>query len=371
MCQMLLQQFVFSQQQNLKFREQLFDFGEVHLWNTPPAQFTFTNTGSDEILFLPTFPQNDIFVDLPKDKIKPGENDTISIYYFTSFTGEFLRSVELFTSDSGFPLQLTLRGNILSLDPKAFIICPGFAPKENRADELSLTADSLFQAQSEQQTSEQQTSDTMVLESDEAVVLAITDDRALLPLSKYTPNNVVFLIDVSSSMKKPNKLPLLKSSMKKLTSVLRKVDYISLITYSSTSTVMLHPTRADDKAKIITLIDTLKASGTTNGVKGLETAYNIAEQNFIPDGNNQIILATDGLFNNPGYSENEMFSLSRQKAKNGIILSVVGFGQDETAIRMMKKLAYKGKGNFIQIPDMDAAEKILIDEIKLQSEITP
>ncbi len=337
--------------------------------DNPPAFFIFTNLGSMESLFLPTFQRDDIFVEIPKNKIKPGERDTVFVYYFTSEIGEFQKSVELFTNNSEVPVKLTVKGNILSLDPKAFISCPGFAPKIERVDDLALIFDSIPQ---EFQTVKL-TNDTMIFEKpDERVSTqpSLKEDNSILPANQYAPNNIVFLIDVSSSMKKPNKLPLLKISMKNLAGVLREIDFISVVIYSTTSSVLLQPTIADKKNIIIPMIDSLKTSGTTNGVKGLQTAYEIAGQNFIAGGNNQIIIATDGLFNNPGYSKDEVFALAREKTKSNIILSVVGFGQDEDAIRMMKKLAEKGNGSFMQIPTQEAADEILINEIKLQSALT-
>ncbi len=194
-------------------------------------------------------------------------------------------------------------------------------------------------------------------------------DDVVLPERLYSPNNIIFLIDISSSMKKSDKLPLLKTSMTNLTKALRKVDRISVITYSITSDVLMPSTTADNKNEIFKMIDSLSTRGYTNGVKGLQTAYEIAEQNFISGGNNQIILATDGLFNNPGYSEDELFSMVKEKTKDDIILSVIGFGQDNDALRLMKRLSSKGSGSFIQIPDKQAADEILINEIKLQSAI--
>ncbi len=366
---------VFSQKQGIRFEHEIYDYGQVTQWNNPPAAFKFTNTSPKEVMFLPTFKRNDIFAGLPQGKIKPGESDTVFIYYFTSETGEFQKSLDLYTGESNMPIKLTVKGNILSLDPNAYMSCPGFAPKLDRVDELALVLDSVSpqpRKTTAQKTEDVKAEDVIALEKAEAKELparTIMAANDALPLSQYVPNNIVFLIDVSSSMKKPDKLPLLKTSMKNLAKVLRGVDYISVVTYSTKATVLLTPTVATNKGKIVSMIDTLTASGMTNGVKGLQTAYDVAEQNLIPGGNNQIIIATDGVFNGPNYSESDLYTLVKQKAKDGVILSVVGFGQDEDALKMMRKMAEKGSGSFIQIPDAQAANKILIEEIKLQSAI--
>ena len=361
--------FAFSQQQTFRFETTTFDFGAVNQWNNPPAVFLFTNKGTAEAMFLPIFPRDDIFAELPKSKIKPGATDTVFVYYFTSALGEFQKSIELYSSASGSPIKLTVKGNILSLAPDALISCPGFAPKTSRTDDLALVLDTL----SRPKPIVQAVNEIEVMqfeEPDEKPMPPVlqTEITGTLPLNQFAPNNIVFLIDVSSSMNKPDKLPLLKESMKSLAHELRKVDYITVITYSSNTQVRLEPTIADRKREIITMIDTLTSEGLTHGVKGLQTAYDFAEKNFITDGNNQVIIATDGLFS-PGYSENDMFKLVGEQSRKGIILSVVGFGKDENAFKMMKKMAVRGKGNFIHIPDAQSAKEHLIVEIKFQSAI--
>lgn len=378
-----------AQKQPLQFDKQLHDFGQAQQWNNPPAVFLFRNTSESETIFLPTRQRDDIFVTLPKGKIKPGQADTVVIYYFTDKLGAFQQSVDLFTGTSNTPLTLTVKGEILSLDAKAFISCPGFAPKTERTDELALLLDSLSGETSTKTTPAQplpavvatkedvmefeepepETIKTAVVKTTPVAVAPAEELNTILPQSKYAPNNIVFLIDISGSMKKPDKLPLLKISMKNLTHALRSIDRISVIVYSTTSAVLLPSTSADNKKAITQLIDTLKPSGITNGVKGLQTAYELAERNFIPGGNNQIIIATDGVFNSPSFTESAIYSLVRENAEKDIILSVVGFGEEKDAIKMMKKMAEKGKGSFIQIPDKFAADEILIEEIKTQSAI--
>lgn len=381
--------FATAQKPALQFNKQLHDFGQVQQWSNPPAVFLFTNTGSSETLFLPTRQRDDIFVSLPKGKIKVGQTDTVVVYYFTDKLGEFQQSVEIFTGNSNSPVTLSVKGNILSLDANAFISCPGFAPKTERTDELALLLDSLSGKTTVKPTPAQPlpaaaapNDEVMEFEEPEiemrnpvavqtapAALVPADEPNAILPQSKYAPNNIVFLIDISGSMKKPDKLPLLKISMKNLTQALRGIDRISVIVYSTTSAVLLPSTAADNKEAINLLIDTLKPQGITNGVKGLQTAYQFAEENFIPGGNNQVIIATDGVFNSPSFTESAIYSLVRDYSEKDIILSVVGFGEEKDAVKMMQKMADKGNGSFIRIPDKLAADEILIDEIKMQSAI--
>ncbi|MFT5723257.1 MAG: Mg-chelatase subunit ChlD [Bacteroidia bacterium] len=180
---------------------------------------------------------------------------------------------------------------------------------------------------------------------------------------KYASNNVVFLIDESSSMMINNKMDFLKISMKKAVSVLREEDRVTIIVYSKHAEVRLVSTPGDRKDIINAVIDSLTPGGRSYGAEGLAMSYRFAKQNFIPSGNNQLILATDGLFNSPDYTERDMCSMAQTHAAIGIKTTVVGFGKDKEAIAFMLKLSDNGKGRFITIKTQSEAQKALISEI--------
>jgi Ca-activated chloride channel family protein len=187
-----------------------------------------------------------------------------------------------------------------------------------------------------------------------------------LSAEEYAPNNIVFLIDVSSSMGTPDKMPLLRIAMKQLLGNLRSIDKISIVTYADGTDVVLNAASGDKKDKIADKIDALKPSGNTQGGKAIREAYRVAEGNFIPQGNNQIILATDGDFN-LAKTDDELFEFIQEHSSRGVSLSVVGFGHKEKAIEKMNKLSETGKGSYIQISnESDAIEK-LVEEIKFRS----
>lgn len=194
----------------------------------------------------------------------------------------------------------------------------------------------------------------------------ITDLPGELPRSAFSPNNIVFLIDVSSSMDRADKLPLLKVSMKKLLYTLRDVDRVSIVTYASGTKILLPSTAANNKEAIAAQIDALTPGGSTQGGKGIREAYRVAEENFIKTGNNQIILATDGDFN---LDQNDvaLFKFIEEKSKTGIGLSVAGFGKKEKALQKMDKIAKTGNGSYIQINNSGQAENAFVEEIKNRS----
>ncbi len=196
------------------------------------------------------------------------------------------------------------------------------------------------------------------------------------------PSNLTFLIDVSGSMNEPNKLPLLKESMKLLVNELREEDRVSIVVYAGAAGLVLPPTSGDNKRKIIDALEQLQAGGSTAGGEGIELAYKVAQQNFIKNGNNRVMLCTDGDFNVGVSSDAELVRLIEQKRKTGIALTVLGFGMGNYKDSKMEQLADKGNGNYAYIDDLQEAKKTLVSEfggtlftiakdVKIQVEFNP
>jgi uncharacterized protein YegL len=196
--------------------------------------------------------------------------------------------------------------------------------------------------------------------------LLVKEKPGELPVSKYGANNIVFLLDVSSSMATPERLPLVKIAMKNLLNSLRSIDKVSIVTYASGTKLALEPTSADNKEYIAAKIDALVAYGSTEGGKGIREAYKVATENFIKGGNNQIILATDGDFN-LDRSDDALYRYIKHEAEKGISISVVGVANIPKALKKMQEIADQGQGNFIHITSKDQAGGVLIDEIKSRS----
>ncbi len=177
------------------------------------------------------------------------------------------------------------------------------------------------------------------------------------------PANLVFLADVSGSMRSPGKLDLLKSSLKLLTRQLGKNDRISLVVYAGASGVVLEPTPADQKAKIYSALDRLHAGGSTNGGAGIRLAYAMAQQGYRAKGINRIILATDGDFNVGTVSFEALKNLVEEKRKTGITLTTLGFGMGNYNDHLMEQLADHGNGSYAYIDTLNEANKVLVNEL--------
>ncbi len=184
-----------------------------------------------------------------------------------------------------------------------------------------------------------------------------------LPTEQLPASNLVFLIDVSGSMQSPNKLELLKSSLKLLTQKLDADDKVSIVVYAGASGVVLEPTPGNEKTKIIAALDRLQAGGSTNGAAGIRLAYAMAEQAFIKDGINRVLLATDGDFNVGTVNTEQLKNLIEDKRKSGIALSTLGFGSGNYNDQLMEQLADVGNGNYAYIDTLGEAQKVLVDEL--------
>lgn len=196
------------------------------------------------------------------------------------------------------------------------------------------------------------------------------------------PSNIVFLVDVSGSMSYPNKLGLLKSSLKLLTQNLRAKDRVAMVVYASNAGLVLPSTAGSNKATILEALDKLQAGGSTAGGAGIQLAYKVAKDNFIADGNNRVILATDGDFNVGVSSDTELVKLIESKRDDGIFLSVLGYGMNNYRDNKMQELADNGNGNHAYIDNIQEARKVLINEfggtlhtiakdVKIQIEFNP
>jgi uncharacterized protein YegL len=164
-----------------------------------------------------------------------------------------------------------------------------------------------------------------------------------LDINRYAPNNVIFLLDVSVSMKQKGRLDLMKIAMIELVQMLRPIDKLSIVTYSSTTDVVLESQAVNDKASIVKIIQDLEAGGLTAGGKGMKKAYQVAEKAYIKEGNNQVLIATDGAFNLEK-GDKDMLSQAKNAAeKKNITLTVVGVINEKWTEKSMKSLATEGK----------------------------
>ncbi len=196
------------------------------------------------------------------------------------------------------------------------------------------------------------------------------------------PSNLVFLIDTSGSMDEPDKLPLLKRAFALLVEQLSANDSVSIVVYAGSAGVVLEPTKATEKAKILAALENLSAGGSTAGAEGIELAYRLAGEHKVDGGTNRVILATDGDFNVGIDDPEQLKTFIKSKRDDGVSLSVLGFGQGNLDDATMQALAQNGNGNASYIDSFKEAQKVLVTEgggtldtiakdVKIQVEFNP
>jgi len=184
-----------------------------------------------------------------------------------------------------------------------------------------------------------------------------------VPTNELPNSNYVFLIDVSGSMNSPDKLGVLKTGFKSLVDNLRDQDRIAIVTYAGEAGVLLESTYGNEKEKIKSAIEKLGAGGSTAGAAGITTAYEIAQKNFISNGNNRVILGTDGDFNVGPSSTDDLIKIIEEKRESGIYLTVLGVGEGNLNDHMMEQVANKGNGNYEYVDNAKQIEKVFTYEI--------
>jgi Ca-activated chloride channel homolog len=196
------------------------------------------------------------------------------------------------------------------------------------------------------------------------------------------PSNLVFLIDVSGSMQSWDKLPLVKQAFRALVNELRPQDRVAIVVYAGNAGLVLPSTSGSDKTTILEAIDRLEAGGSTAGGAGIKLAYDVARDNYLPEGNNRLILATDGDFNVGVSSDAEMIRLVETRREEGTFLTVLGFGTGNLKDTKMEQMADKGNGHYAYIDSFREAKKVFVREfggtlftvakdVKIQVEFNP
>ncbi|MGN1150811.1 MAG: von Willebrand factor type A domain-containing protein [Lachnospiraceae bacterium] len=199
--------------------------------------------------------------------------------------------------------------------------------------------------------------------NEEAELLMVGLKTEDIDYDQAPPSNLVFLLDVSGSMYSDDKLPLLQEAFGLLAENLTEKDRVSIVTYAGDDQIVLKGAKGNQTKKIKKALNSLEANGSTNGSAGIETAYALAESNFIEGGNNRVIIATDGDLNVGLTTEEELEDLITEKKESGIFLSVLGFGTGNIKDNKMETLADKGNGNYAYIDCLREANKVLVEEM--------
>lgn len=373
----LFTQTAFSQNSLIGIDEQNKDIGSVEHIYKVKADFIITNYQSKNLYLLRADAEKGLTIQTSKKTIKPNDTTIIVVEFIPTQPGKFSKNIDLITSADGAPFKFSLTGHIQSIKTDDKTACFYFKKpinsgvKKNEAvavSEISKPKDSSNKIP--ELTNNQQTHSTS------SKTIAVTPQKTItrkdtsispsngLDQNLYKPNNIIFLVDVSSSMKDTTKLKVMQFALHYLIDVLRETDKITFITYADSVRTLRNGISGADKKDLHAVVDVLKAKGTTKGKKAVLYSLDIALKNYIEGGNNQIILATDGKFR---FDEKDQVQYVSKQGDKLVKLSTIAFGDDREAMSNLRDIAHSSNGNFIHIKHKSKAKDQLLDEIKKNS----
>lgn len=369
----------FSQNSAILVDERSKDIGSQENIYKVRADYVVQNTLAKNLYLLRADAEKGITIRASKKTVKPNDTSLIVVEFIPEATGKFNKSINLVTSADGQPFQLSLSGTIKSIKTDDKTACFYFGrPNRNgvketppivvyedhtKRDHSNRIPDQTTAVNTPQVTPEPKTAEPEKKQPETVQPPPVKDESILSP-RLYKPNNIVFLVDVSSSMKDSTKLAVLQYSIHYLIENLRPTDRVTLISYADSVKVLKEGLSGNNKKELSEAVGKLKARGLTKGNKAILFSLDKALEHYIDGGNNQIILATDGKFR--FYSEDQQKFIGKQGDKR-VLLSTIAFGDDRDAMSNLKEIASIGKGNFIHIRSKSKAKDQLLNEIKENS----
>lgn len=362
--------FAFVSPAQLQFTDQNSDLGAIAEAYEIKGDIIVKNGTEKKVFLMRADADNGVKVFSTKKTLLPGDTCLIIISFLPAKDGKFKKKINLISSDNLKPYELSVSGDLAKIKTNDKLACFYFGSKKN-TNIKTTTEPIVVNTPKEKRDNSNKIPDnsttpgkidTIIWEP--PVVKIPTENPNEISLLEYKPNNILFLIDVSSSMKDSLKLPVMKAALHTLINAVREVDVITLVTYADSVKIIKEGVNGSNKKQLHDIVDGLKAKGLTKGNKAILFSQQLAQKHFIKEGNNQIIMATDGKFR--FYSEDQNTWTQKQMDKK-IVLSTVAFGNDKDAMKNLKEIAAKGEGSFIHIKKRHGSEDKLIEEVKLRS----
>ena len=371
----ILSNLMFCQNSLVSIDEQNKDIGTVDQIYKVKADFIITNNQTKNLYLLRADAEKGITIQTSKKTIKPSDTTIIVVEFIPTQTGKFSKNINLITSADGVPFKITLSGNIKSIKVDDKTACFYFK-KPNNAGVKTIEPIAVNLPIKPKDNSNKIPDNTGNKTNYPPPSQTVTPTKTLTPIvtkpvnkneldkDLYKPNNIIFLVDVSSSMKDTSKLKVMQYALHYLIDALRETDKITFITYADSVRTLRNGISGADKNDLHAVVDLLKAKGITKGKKAVLYSLDVALKNYIEGGNNQIMLATDGKFRfDP---EDQQAYITKQGNKH-VKLTTIAFGEDKEAMKNLKSIAEIGKGNFIHIKSKVKAKDQLLEEVKQNS----
>jgi Mg-chelatase subunit ChlD len=358
----------------LSFSEKHINLGDIGEASEIKGDLVISNNTASKIYLLRADADRGVKVFTSRKTMLPGDTALLVISFIPEKSGSFYRSIRLLSSESTDFHELSLEGKLRNVKTNDREACYYFGSQKKRSVNnpggMTLPAS---QPQPRDISNRMPTGESRPRSVAKATVEPVKTEPQIAENKKkdknkipeeFAPNNLVFLVDVSSSMKDSLKLPLMKRSLHTLIDAIRPVDRITLMTYADTVKVLAENVNENGRDELHKIVDKLKAKGMTKGRTALFTGQKVSQRNYIQGGNNQIIIATDGEFK---FGKPDFEKWRSLQADKPVVISVVAFGEDKPAMHNLKEISRKGKGSFIHIGDKDESKSKLLEEIKNQS----
>lgn len=361
--------FASSLQAQLGFSDQQTDLGTIAEAYEIKGDIIIKNESAKKIFLMRADADKGVKVFASKKTLQVGDTCLLIVSFIPDSKGKFRRTIKLVSSDKDTPYELSLSGTLNNLKQDDKTACFYFGSRKN--SNVKIKDDGIIAVKDSKEKRDvtnkmpDNSSEPIVTKTAEPEVKKPTleEDHSKLPVLEYKPNNIVFLIDVSNSMKDSMKLPLMKKAMYTLIDAVRDIDKITLLTYADSVRVIRENVSGANKKELKEIVSALRAKGLTKGNRAILRSQGIAQKHFIAEGNNQIIMATDGKFR--FYSDDQK-KWNESQGDKRIILTTVAFGDDHEAMKNLKEIAEIGGGSFIHIKKNGNEDKLL-EEIKTRS----
>ena len=344
------------------------------------------NEGDKKLFLLRADADKDLKIFASKKTLQVGDTCLLVISFIPNQTGKFKKKISLVSSNQATPYELSISGSISKIKADDKLACFYFGNRKN--SNVKINTDPIIVPENkEPRDNSNKIPDNVTLsgvegKSPKSIVVSpkLANDTQTTTIQQpttslnelsvldYKPNNILFLADVSSSMKDSLKFPVMKKSLHILIDALRDIDRVTFVTYADSVKIIKENISGADKQILHQLVSNLKARGLTKGNKAILFSQTIAQKHFIAEGNNQLFLATDGKFR---FYPDDQKKWINQQANKKIILSTVAFGNDKEAMRNLKEIAEIGEGSFIHIKNKNSDEEKLLNEIKKRSKREP
>lgn len=374
---LMLSFFGASSQDVYRLSPKEYRLGKIENWQNDTLWFTLTNTSQSEWYILPQFYSRDYQVIHSRTPVQAGRSARIGIVYYTEYRGEFDLKIPIYINTLYEKIELRVKGNIRSIDPRALVQCPTInhrpeevaSKEEERVQVFNVGEEESDKAQEEYAFEEEFIEEEELEDSEgeseiQALPLRQKNDPDAFR-SDAIPNNIVLVLDRSRSMNEQNKMDQLKLSLEKLIRALRPQDRITMISYSRSIEVHCEGWGGDQKNEMIKMVQGLSAEGGSYGSKGMDMAYKMVAKYRIPEGNNAIILATDGKFNDKDFSQEKLMKKAKSmQLRYQISLSGLAYGEDPRALKFLEELSESGKGKYIPVASNKDQERMILNLVK-------